>query len=89
MSITTVTSREFARDHAAAKRAAAEGPVIITDRGRPVYALLRFEEYQRLAGQQAPSLLEALQGESGQDTGRPDFEFPRLDLQVLRDPAPA
>ena len=38
--ITTYTSREFTRDVAAAKRAAANGPVFITDRGQPASALL-------------------------------------------------
>ena len=31
----TFTAREFNRDVSAAKRAAADGPVIVTDRGRP------------------------------------------------------
>ena len=47
----TLTSREFNQHVARAKRAAKEGPVIITDRGRPAYVLMRHETYQRLAGQ--------------------------------------
>ncbi|MBP8928206.1 MAG: type II toxin-antitoxin system prevent-host-death family antitoxin, partial [Ottowia sp.] len=46
--ITTYSSREFTRDVAAAKRAAANGPVFITDRGAPAYALVTIEEYHRL-----------------------------------------
>ena len=42
--ITTYSSREFTRDVAAAKRAAANGPVFITDRGAPAYALVTIEE---------------------------------------------
>ena len=48
-----LTSREFNQDVARAKRAANEGPVIITDRGRPAYVLMRHDTYQRLAGRGA------------------------------------
>ena len=36
---TTYTSREFNQDAGGAKRAAEEGPVYITDRGRPAHSL--------------------------------------------------
>ncbi|MGE0315914.1 MAG: type II toxin-antitoxin system prevent-host-death family antitoxin [Lautropia sp.] len=87
MKITTVSSRDFARDHAAAKRAAADGPVFITDRGRPAYALLRIEDYRRLAGQPAQSLLAALQEGAPivEDAGH-DLDFPRFDLKILPKP---
>ena len=48
MSITTLSSREFNQDTSRAKKAAAEGPVFITDRGRTAHVLLRIEEYRRL-----------------------------------------
>jgi prevent-host-death family protein len=48
MPITTLSSREFNQDTSRAKKAAAEGPVFITDRGRPAHVLLSIEEYQRL-----------------------------------------
>ena len=51
MSITTFTSREFNQDTSRAKKAAADGPVFITDRGKPAHVLLSIEEYQRIAGQ--------------------------------------
>jgi len=35
MPVHTFSSRDFTRDVSAAKRAAADGPVFITDRGRP------------------------------------------------------
>lgn len=61
MSITTFNSRTFARDAAAVKRATEHGPVIITDRGKPALAVLKIEDYYRLAGEPAePSLLEAM-----------------------------
>ena len=50
MSITTVSSREFNQDTAGAKKAAAAGPVIITDRGQPSHVLLSYREYQELTG---------------------------------------
>lgn len=40
-------------------RAALEGPVFITDRGRPAHVLLSIEEYRRLTGG-ARSFAEAL-----------------------------
>lgn len=46
--ITTLTSREFNQDAGGAKRAAEEGPVYITDRGRPAHVLLSIDEYRRL-----------------------------------------
>lgn len=52
MSITTLSSRELNQDIGRAKRAAHDGPVIITDRGKPVHVLLSFDEYQRIIGQQ-------------------------------------
>jgi prevent-host-death family protein len=52
MTITTLSSREFNQDTSRAKKAAARGPVIITDRGKPAHVLLSIEEYQRLAGTQ-------------------------------------
>lgn len=49
--ITTLTSREFNQDASRAKKAAKDGPVIITDRGRPAHVLLSIEAYQRLTGE--------------------------------------
>jgi prevent-host-death family protein len=50
MSITTISSREFNHDTSGAKKATREGPVFITDRGRPAHVLLSIEEYQKLSG---------------------------------------
>ena len=52
MTITTLSSREFNQDASRAKKAALNGPVFITDRGRPAHVLLTIEEYQRLTGSQ-------------------------------------
>ncbi len=51
MPITTLSSREFNQGTSEAKRAADNGPVFITDRGRPAHVLMTFEEYQRLTRQ--------------------------------------
>ena len=50
MTITTLSSRELNQDVTKAKKATKEGPVFITDRGKPAHVLLSIEEYQRLTG---------------------------------------
>ena len=52
MSITTISSREFNQDVGRAKKAAGEGPVIITDRGRPAHVLLSIEEYRKITARE-------------------------------------
>jgi PHD/YefM family antitoxin component YafN of YafNO toxin-antitoxin module len=49
MATVTLTSREFSQHACAAKKAAREGPVFITDRGRAAYVLLAIEDYRALA----------------------------------------
>jgi len=80
MSVHTLSSRDFTRDVSAAKRAAVEGPVFITDRGRPAFALLNIEDYHRLVGYREPSLLEVM--ESIACEAGIEFEPPRLALVV-------
>ncbi|UEO01125.1 type II toxin-antitoxin system Phd/YefM family antitoxin [Acidiferrobacter thiooxydans] len=74
MAITTLTSREFNQDTGRAKKAAAVGPVFITDRGKPAHVLLSIEEYQRLTGRHR-NIIEALSMPGLSDI---DVEFPRL-----------
>lgn len=69
MSITTLTSREFNQDTSRAKKAAKDGPVFITDRGKPAHVLLTIEEYRRITGQ-GKTLLEMV-AQPGED----DFDF--------------
>ena len=59
MGIRTYTSREFNQDASGAKKAAAQGPVFITDRGRPAHVLLTIEAYRALTGQQ-PNVIHLL-----------------------------
>lgn len=72
--MTTMTSREFNRDVSKAKREARQGPVFITDRGRPAHVLLTVDEYHRITDGDRTI---------GDLLGRPDvaeieFEPPRL-----------
>jgi PHD/YefM family antitoxin component YafN of YafNO toxin-antitoxin module len=69
----TLTSREF-KDVGRAKRAANDGPVIITDRGRPAYVLMRHETYQRLAGRE-PGIRALLAHSESEDV---EFGLARL-----------
>jgi prevent-host-death family protein len=48
--VTKISSREFNQDTSGAKKAAAHGPVYITDRGRPAHVLLAYNDYERLLG---------------------------------------
>ncbi|AHM55245.1 type II toxin-antitoxin system Phd/YefM family antitoxin [Escherichia coli] len=72
MTITTLSSRELNQDVTRAKRATCNGPVFITDRGKPAHVLLSFEEYQRLT-EQHRSILDALAMPAAADI---DFEPP-------------
>lgn len=59
MTMTTMSSRKFNQDISKAKRNAVNGPVIITDRGRPAHVLLTIEQYQKITGKEA-SILDLL-----------------------------
>ncbi|MFZ2449016.1 MAG: type II toxin-antitoxin system Phd/YefM family antitoxin [Methylovulum miyakonense] len=74
MNITTVSSREFNQDVSRVKRAAVNGPVFITDRGRPSHVLLTIEDYQKLTDKNA-SIIELLAMPEAADV---EFEPPRL-----------
>lgn len=68
MTITTLSSREFNQDSGKAKRATRNGPVFITDRGRPAHVLLTIEDYRKITGQ-VPSLVELLAFDGDLDDG--------------------
>lgn len=74
MAITTINSRAFNQDVSAAKRAAREGPVIITDRGKPAHVLMSIEAYRALTGQRE-SIVDLLSDPSVADI---PFEPDRL-----------
>lgn len=75
MGMTTINSRTFNQDASGAKRAAQDGPVFITDRGKPAHVLLSIEAYRRLAGLQG-SILDLLADPEAADVS---FEPDRLD----------
>jgi prevent-host-death family protein len=68
--MTRMSSREFNQDTARAKRAASDGVVVITDRGRPAHVLLTWEAYSRLV--KGPSIAELL----SQPDGIADIDLP-------------
>lgn len=71
--------RDNVANVAAARLAATKGPVYITDRGRPAFALLAIEDYHRLAGQRDVSLLQAMQTIDG--GGGVEFNPPPLQIK--------
>ncbi len=73
MPMTTISSRRFNQDASGAKRAAKDGPVFITDRGRPAHVLLSIEAYQRLTGGRA-GILDLLADPAAADV---PFDPPR------------
>ena len=52
----TISNREFNQNISAAKKAANEGPVIITDHGKPAHALMTYEHYSRFTGAQGSTV---------------------------------
>ena len=82
MSITTLSSREFNQDTSAAKKAAKNGPVFITDRSRPAHVLLTIEDYQKLTGGNT-SIIDRLAMPSGVD----EIEFEPVRAGSLFRPA--
>jgi prevent-host-death family protein len=70
----TISSREFNQDIGKAKRAAEDGPVTITDRGRPAFVLMKYEDYRILAGPRR-SIVDMLNHEESKDL---DFEPERM-----------
>ena len=81
MSVRTFSSADFNRDSGAAKRAAADGPVVITERGVPSHVLMTWSQYQRLSGDRK-SIVEALSM-----PGLDDVEFAPPKLSGAPSPA--
>jgi prevent-host-death family protein len=74
MAITTLSSREFNQDASRAKRASSNGPVFITDRGRPAHVLLTIKEYQKITNKRE-SILDLL---AMPEAAEIEFEPPRM-----------
>ena len=77
----TMTSREANQDFSRAKREAKNGPVLITERGRPANVLLNYEEYQRLIGKPR-SILDRLAMPGAEDI---ELELPERRIERFRD----
>jgi prevent-host-death family protein len=77
LTITTLSSRDFNQDVGRAKKATVNGPVVITDRGKPAHVLMSFDDYRKMKGGRRMSLLESLTPSNPSPMDN-DFEFPRL-----------
>ena len=78
--ITTLSSREFNQDVSRAKKAALQGPVFITDRGKPAHVLLSIDEYLRLTGQ-TQNIVELLSMDSDDEI---EFDPPKLSGELFK-----
>lgn len=76
MTTTILSSREFNQDTGKAKKAALQGPVFITDRGKPSYVLLTVEEYRKISGTQS-NIVDLL---AMSETDEIEFQPPKLNL---------
>ncbi len=78
----TMSSRDFNQHASQAKKAAQQGPVFITDRGKPCHVLLSIEEYRSLA-RQGKNIADLL---SMPESENIELEIPRMtDLPQLVD----
>ncbi|EJJ7183596.1 type II toxin-antitoxin system Phd/YefM family antitoxin [Salmonella enterica] len=75
MMTTTFTSREFNHEVGKAKRAAFQGAVFITDRGKATHVLLSIDEYQQISRQNAVNIVDALSVPGLSDI---EFDAPRV-----------
>ena len=74
MSITTPSSHAFNQDASMARNAAKDGPVIITDRGRPPRVLLTVDDYKKLTGERT-NIADLLAMPDAAGAGAVDFEL--------------
>jgi prevent-host-death family protein len=80
MTISTFTSREFNQDVSKVKKAAAQGPVFITDRGHPAHVLLTIDEYLKLT-KTKETIVDLL---AMPDEADIDFEAPKIKGALYR-----
>jgi PHD/YefM family antitoxin component YafN of YafNO toxin-antitoxin module len=88
MPVTHLTGAEFDQDPARAKRAANQGPVIVTDRGMPAYVLMTHDAFRRLTSGNGASIIDLL---AHAESGDIDFEPARLSggFWPAEEPAPS
>lgn len=77
--MTSVTSREFNQDVSAAKRAAAHGPVVVTDRGEPAFVLLSIDDYRRLTENDMEEFLARMRMDDNENI---EFAPANLEMKV-------
>lgn len=78
MTITTLSSRELNQDVTKAKKATKNGPVFITNRGKPAHVLLSFRDYQKLTRQRR-NIADALAMPGVEDI---EFDPPRAEIHT-------
>ena len=77
MPASTMTAREFNQHVSRAKKAADKGPLIITERGKPAYVLMRHDAF--VAGAQRRRAIDVLSDPQASDV---DVEFPRMSIDM-------
>lgn len=80
MAISTFTSREFNQDVSKIKKASANGPVFITDRGHPAHVLLTIEDYLNLSATKE-TIVDLL---AMPESEHIDFEAPKIKGKIFR-----
>jgi prevent-host-death family protein len=76
----TISMKEFEKDPRRARKAAADGPVFISERGRHAFALITIEEYRRIGGR-AESIADLL---ANSEAAKIDFDPPRVGAEPVR-----
>ena len=82
----TFTAREYNHDASRVKRAANDGPVIITQRGKPAHVMMTMAAYERLKGNGAkgPNLADLLSCPEIANVGDPPGHSREIDPRDLR-----
>jgi prevent-host-death family protein len=73
--MSTMSSQEFNRNPTSAKRKADEGPVYVTEHGKPAYVVINIDEYRRLKGEPKADLVTRLQMDEYHDVELPPVEM--------------
>jgi prevent-host-death family protein len=76
----TFSSREFNQNVSIIKKESANGPVFITDRGKPSHVLMSIEEYNRLLGEQQ-NIVSLL---SMSEVAEIDFDIPKKSIGLYK-----
>ena len=79
IAVPEISSREFAAEPLKVKQLAQDGPVVVTNRGRPELVILRYDRWRALVPNDVPEdLAEALADEFAGDL---ELVVPKLDLE--------